>query len=210
MKRIWWMFLSLALLAGMALAQDPAPQPAPGTQAGATPAPQASKRPRHIERREIRIERGPGGNMMYFRRGGMGKWWKNADLVKELGISDAQVQQMEKIFQDNRLQLVDLKATLEKAEIQLEPMMSADNPNEQAVLAQIDRVAAARAELEKSNARMHLAIRRVLTADQWKKLQSKHAEMHGPMMMRHFELPAPPPDAPDAPMPPPPGDPDMD
>jgi Spy/CpxP family protein refolding chaperone len=202
MKRTWWILITLALLAGMAVAQSEAPPP---PQAGAAAvAPRAGRAPRRVERKEIRIVREPdGGNVMYFRGAGLGKWWKNAQLVKELGVSDAQVQQMEKIFLDYRLKLVDLKGTLEKAEIQLEPMMNAGQPDEQGVLAQIDKVASARAELEKSNARMQFAIRRVLTAEQWKKLQAKKAETRGNMTFRRFSLPAPPPDAPDAPEPPP-------
>ena len=41
----------------------------------------------------------------------------------------------------------------------MEPLMSADEPNDAAILAQIDKVAQARAELEKANARFLLAIR---------------------------------------------------
>jgi TonB family protein len=39
-------------------------------------------------------------------------------------------------------------------------------------VAQIDKIAQARAELEKANARMLLGIRRVMTADQWQKLKA--------------------------------------
>jgi Spy/CpxP family protein refolding chaperone len=49
--------------------------------------------------------------------------------------------------------------------------MAADSPDETKTLAQIDKVAQARAELEKANARFLFGIRRVLTPEQWKKLQ---------------------------------------
>jgi protein CpxP len=54
----------------------------------------------------------------------------------------------------------------------LEPLMDAERLDEAKTLVQIDRVAQARAELEKANARMLLGIRQVMTADQWSKLQS--------------------------------------
>jgi hypothetical protein len=54
--------------------------------------------------------------------------------------------------------------------------MSADQPSEQLILAQIDKIAQARAELEKANARFLLAIRAKLTPDQWKQLQAARAE----------------------------------
>ena len=49
--------------------------------------------------------------------------------------------------------------------------MRDDQPNEAQILAQIDKVAQARAELEKANARFLLAIRGKLTPEQWKQMQ---------------------------------------
>lgn len=106
------------------------------------------------------------------RSGPMGRWWKNADVVQKLGLSDEQVQRIEKIFQDHRLRLIDVRANLERAEVTLQPMIESDSPDEAAVMKQIDKVAAQRAELEKANAQMLFAIRRVLTPEQWKKLQA--------------------------------------
>ncbi len=141
---------------------------------------------------------GPGGDVIYFRRSlGMGNWWKNSDVVKQMGASDTQVQQIERIYQDNRMHLIDLKANLEKEEARLEPLVEADNPDEGLISSQIDKVAAARAELEKSNALMQVAIRRVLTLDQWKKLQSLQPAL-GPGPFK-IAFPAAPPHAPVAP-----------
>jgi Spy/CpxP family protein refolding chaperone len=102
---------------------------------------------------------------------GPGKWWKDSELMRKIGVSDEQVQEIDKIFQDHRLQLIDLHAALEKQEAILEPLIEAGQPDESQVVAQIDNVAQARANLEKSNTRMLLAIRRVLTVEQWKKLR---------------------------------------
>jgi Spy/CpxP family protein refolding chaperone len=126
----------------------------------------------------------PMGGGMGMHHGLMGKWWKNSELVQQLGINDTQVQQIEKSFQDHRLQLIDLHAALEKQEALLEPMIEADRPDEAQVISQIDKIAQARAALEKSNAQMMLGIRRVLTPDQWKKLQAR--EQSPRMFFRHF------------------------
>ena len=101
-----------------------------------------------------------------------GRWWNNPQMVQKLGLSSDQQKKMDDIFQQSRLKLIDLNATVQKEEVTLEPLMSADTPDEPKILAQIDRVAQARAELEKANARLLLGIRRVLTPDQWKKLQA--------------------------------------
>jgi Spy/CpxP family protein refolding chaperone len=101
-----------------------------------------------------------------------GRLWKNAEVVKQLGLSAAQVQHMEQIFQDYRLKLAELHAALRIEEDKMGPMLRAESPNENEVLEQIDRIALQRANLEKTNAQMAFEIRQVLTPEQWKTLQS--------------------------------------
>jgi Spy/CpxP family protein refolding chaperone len=100
----------------------------------------------------------------------MGAWWRNSEVGKQLALSDVQAQQIEKIFQDHRTQLLSLHTALSQQEARLQPMVAAGHPDVSQVFAQIDRVAEARAELEKENSRMLFAMRRVLTAQQWQKL----------------------------------------
>jgi Spy/CpxP family protein refolding chaperone len=104
---------------------------------------------------------------------GMGRWWKDPQMVEKLGVTADQQKKMDDIFQQHRLKLIALNAAVQTEEVTLEPMMAADQPDEAKIVAQIDRVAQARAELEKANARMLLGIRRILTPDQWKKLQAE-------------------------------------
>jgi Spy/CpxP family protein refolding chaperone len=80
---------------------------------------------------------------------------------------------MDDILQQSRLQLVDLRANVEKQELLMEPMLATNPPDTNKILAQIDHTAQARAELEKANAKMLLGIRNVLTPDQWSKLQTE-------------------------------------
>ncbi len=104
--------------------------------------------------------------------GNEGRWWNSPKLVEELKLTDAQRKSMDDILMTHREKLIDLRASLEKAELSMEPLMKEDQPNEAGILAGIDRVAQARAELEKANARFLLAIRGKLTPDQWKQLQT--------------------------------------
>ena len=81
---------------------------------------------------------------------------------------------MDGIFEQSRLQLIDLKANVEKQNALLEPLLSANPPDTIKAMAQIDKVAQARADLEKANAKMLLGIRGVLTPEQWTKLHAGH------------------------------------
>lgn len=127
---------------------------------------------------EFGQDSGPGGPMEHsFRGAERGRWWNNPQVAQQIGLTDDQKAKMDDIFQQNRLQLIDLHAALQKQEVLLRPMLEADQPDESKVLSQIDAIAQARAELEKANARMLFGIRKVLTPDQWKKLQAMHSRM---------------------------------
>ncbi len=147
-----------------------AQQALPGNPAG-NPAMREGFRPDHHEIHVEHIAPGPGGAGM--RMGPQGKWWSNPELAQKLGLTKDQQKKMDDIFQQSRLKLIDLNASLQKEEVTLEPLMETDQPDEPKVLAQIDRVAQDRAELEKANARMLLGLRQVLTPDQWQKLRAE-------------------------------------
>lgn len=108
-----------------------------------------------------------------FHAGPPGRWWTDPGLVQRLGLSSDQQAKIDDLFQRSRLKLIDLRASLQKEEAILEPLLAADHPDEAKILLQIDRIAQARAELEKANARMLLGFRNVLSPEQWKKLQSE-------------------------------------
>lgn len=105
--------------------------------------------------------------------GAHGQWWNDPQVVQQLKLTDDQRKTMDKILQEHREKLVDMRGNLEKAELAMEPLMKADQPNESQILSQIDRVAQARAELEKANARFLLALRAKLSPEQWKQLQAE-------------------------------------
>lgn len=122
---------------------------------------------------------GPGGPMMMQRqppfqramRSQMGRWWNNPHMIEQLKLTDEQRKGMDQIWYQHREKLIDLQANLEKAELAMQPLMSADQPNRSALEAQIDKIVAARGDLERANSRFLLDLRMKLTADQWKQLK---------------------------------------
>ncbi len=137
----------------------------------------------------------------------LGKWWKDSKIAAELKLTPAQISKIEQTFYDHRLKLIDLRADLEREETRLQPLMEADQVDEAKVSAQIDLVLAARMRLEKAHTMLMLALRRSLSVEQWKKLESIKQEResgwggHGPIRGRsfHFSHPAQPPQPPQPP-----------
>ncbi len=142
--------LATLLMTGAALAQGPGQMAGPGMGMGHRPP----------------MERAFAGG-----HGIEGRWWNNPAIIERLKLTDDQRKAFDQILLDHRTKLIDLHGNVEKAELAMEPLVSSEQPNEGAILAQIDKVAAARAELEKANARYLLALRSKLTPEQWKQVQ---------------------------------------
>jgi periplasmic protein CpxP/Spy len=153
--------LCIGLGAGVALGQQGG-SPANGSGDTKGPPPMEGRRPP--------MERA-------FHLGPHGRWWNNPEFAQKLGLNADQQKKMEAVFEQSRPALMDLSGTVHKEETAMEPLLAADQPDEGKILAQIDRLAQARAELEKANGRMLLGLRRLLTPEQWKTLQA--SEPHG-------------------------------
>jgi Spy/CpxP family protein refolding chaperone len=164
--------LLVSTLAGFALAQ-PSQEGAPPVAPEAPTAPTPPRPPRPPQ-----PPRGPEHGMMM--PGPAGKWWNNPELAKQLNLTADQKKKMDDVFQQHRMRMIDLHAALEREEATLDPLLEAATPDDAKVLPQIDRVAQARAELEKANARLLLGLRHVLTPEQWKKLDSERPGGRGP------------------------------
>lgn len=100
-----------------------------------------------------------------------GKWWKDSSIAGQLHLSESQVSQIEQCFLDHRTELANLNSELKRHEADLRKQMQTDPIDEFAVRVQSENVASARMALEKENNAMSLAMRRVLTGEQWAQLE---------------------------------------
>ena len=101
-----------------------------------------------------------------------GRWWSDPRLVQLLRLTAEQQTAMDRVMEDNRGRLMELNNTLRKEEMDLRVLISADVVDEPKILRQVERVASARAELEKANGRMLVGLRKVLDREQWRRLQA--------------------------------------
>jgi Spy/CpxP family protein refolding chaperone len=100
------------------------------------------------------------------------KWWNSEQYKHELGLTADQSHRLEEIFQAALPDLRAHKKTLDDAEAEFNRLVQRDD--EKTVLDQVNRVEAARAELNKARTLMLLHMRRTLTTDQWIKLGAMH------------------------------------
>jgi Spy/CpxP family protein refolding chaperone len=112
-------------------------------------------------------------------------------MVEKLGLTPDQQKKMDDVFQQNRVKLIDLTASLEKEEVTLEPLVAADQPDADKIRAQINRVADARSELEKANSNLLLGIRLLLTPEQWRTLHAEARKLRPRKVVREYLPPEP-------------------
>ena len=101
-----------------------------------------------------------------------GKWWQSEEYRRELRLTPEQSKRLEEVFQAAVPTLKSLKKSLDQAESEFERLV--ERGDDGSVMDQVERVEAARAELNKSHTMMMLRMRRVLTADQWAKFTAMH------------------------------------
>jgi Spy/CpxP family protein refolding chaperone len=111
------------------------------------------------------------GGPMATTRGGLqlappGRWWDDKHYVKTLHLRSDQQKRMDGLFDENRAVLVNRYQALQQEESKLEALSRAQTLDEATLFAQIDRVSAARADLEKANTHLMLQVRKEMDADQ--------------------------------------------
>lgn len=96
-----------------------------------------------------------------------GKWWKRPRVVQLLKLSPEQQEKLEEIFARNRRSFVDLKAEVEKTQIDVEELVAKKDADPKKVSAAVDALEQARMKLRKSMTMMFLEQKSVLTQQQW-------------------------------------------
>lgn len=136
------------------------------------------------------------GKQVFIYHGELGKWWQNADIVKKLQLTDSQISQLDQIFVDHRMRLIDYGADMEKQDLKLQTMLDADVPNEGQISSQVDQVLDSRGKLEREFTSMNLDLRKVLSLPQWRQLKSIRGDSGGFGNKIFFKRGLPPPGAP--------------
>lgn len=100
------------------------------------------------------------------------RWWDDKHYAKTLHLRPEQKKRMDGLFDENRANLVNRYQALEHEESTMETLSHAQTLDESALFAQIDRVAQARADLEKATTHVMLQVRKEMDADQITRLDA--------------------------------------
>jgi len=99
-----------------------------------------------------------------------GRWWENPRVVREVGLTPDQQEQIHQVVYHHAETMIGLNADVKRAELHLGELARADRFDEQAVRTAWAEYQGARRKLENERFDLLVAIRKVLSAEQWKKL----------------------------------------
>ena len=99
-------------------------------------------------------------------------WWKDAETVRELGLSKRQSEKIERIWQSNAPSIRTLHGELEGLEAEFNRLMKENTAEERVIALQIDRVEAVRSQINKSRTLMLYRMHQALTPTQYQKLSA--------------------------------------
>ena len=115
-----------------------------------------------------------------------GKWWENPRLVDHIGLADEQQDQIRGIVFQHARRMIDLKADVDKAGLDLAESVDQQDFDPAPVRAAYAVFQTARQKLENERFEMLLEVRLILTYDQWQKIEEIKQRMkrNGPQQQR--------------------------
>lgn len=117
-----------------------------------------------------------------------GKWWKHPRIAAELNLTPEQSAEIEKIFLRTRPKLIDLRADLEKKQLDVQAAMEDTSVDRAAVEKKIEAVENTRAALQKARALMLLDMKQVLKPAQWERLLERQEARRERMQERRQRM----------------------
>jgi Spy/CpxP family protein refolding chaperone len=102
-------------------------------------------------------------------------WWESP-MVRDLHLSEDQARQIRTTLREQRGQLIDLRAAVEKAEGDVEDVFNEESIDQKRAGETIEKLVRARTELTRAYAMVSVKLRAVLTAQQWRELQRRRPQ----------------------------------
>ena len=104
-----------------------------------------------------------------------GRWWDDKKFAGGLGLRPEQQKKMDSVFNANKGLILQRYESLQQEETKMEGLTRASHLQEGAIFEQVDRVAQARASLEKATAHLSLLLRQEMDPGQISRLEAQPA-----------------------------------
>ena len=100
-----------------------------------------------------------------------GKWWEDQRLVDKIGLTEEQQEQISSLVYESARRMIDLNADVKRSGLDLTEVVDRNEIDPAAVRKAFAAFQTARQKLDNERFEMLLAIRQVLTSEQWVKIK---------------------------------------
>ena len=122
---------------------------------------------------------GPSAKAAVWQKGAMEKHrphrpplgiWRDPEMIRKLELTEAQINKLREVDFTSREKRLELKAQRDRLELQMEKAFSEDTVEQKTVLKLAEKISAVRGDLFLQRIESRLAVGKILSADQMKKL----------------------------------------
>ena len=107
---------------------------------------------------------------VYAQQGPQGRWWRSPKVVKQLNLTNAEIQRLEEAFNQSRLKMIELKSQIKAEQFKLKTLLEKRNLDEAAVKAQNRKLEQARTALANERTAFVLDVRKIIGHQRFQQL----------------------------------------
>ena len=124
------------------------------------------------------VAQGMAGEPKNHDRMPLGKWWQNPAGVKNMNLTQEEIDTLDTAFNTRARKFMELKHAIELEQFELNGLMEGKTLDEPALMAQFNKLESARANLSRERFQYYVQIREILGPERFQKIKAFRQRMH--------------------------------
>lgn len=105
-----------------------------------------------------------------------GKWWYNKKVVQNLNLTQKEVGQLDRLYEDSHRRLIDLKSAVKREQFELDTLLGKEPVDDTKVRKQFKRLEKARTDLADERLGFIIRVREIIGADRFQQLKTSYKD----------------------------------
>ncbi|MGD2096721.1 MAG: periplasmic heavy metal sensor [Desulfobacterales bacterium] len=103
-----------------------------------------------------------------------GKWWYNKKVVQNLNLTQKEVGQLDRLYENSHRKLIDLKSAVKREQFELDTLLGKEPVDDTKVHKQFKRLEKARTDLANERLGFVIRVREIIGADRFQQLKTSY------------------------------------